>query len=58
MEGDPASWPCGRQRGPRRGVAVVPRRRRRDCLAALLSGRVESDFIVVDAGETTFRRDA
>jgi hypothetical protein len=57
MQGDPASWPAvaNEARGDEwqtfDGGAVA-------ALAALLSGREESDFIVVDAGPTTFRRDA
>jgi hypothetical protein len=57
MEGDPASWPvvANEARGDEwqsfGGGAVA-------CLAALLSGREESDFIVVDSGPTRFRRDA
>jgi len=57
MQGDPASWPAvvNEARGDEwqsfDGGAVA-------CLAALLSGRVQSDFIVVGVGETTFRRDA
>ena len=57
MQGDPASWPAvvNEARGDEwqsfDGGAVAT-------LVALLSGREESDFLVVDAGETTFRRDA
>jgi len=57
MEGDPASWPvvANEARGDEwqsfDGGAVA-------FLTALLSGREQSDFIVVDAGPTRFRRDA
>ena len=57
MQGDPASWRvvANEARGDEwqwfdGGVVAT--------LVALLSGRVASDFLVVDAGETTFRRDA
>ena len=57
MQGDAASWRvvANEARGDEwqsfDGGAVAT-------LVALLSGREESDFLVVDAGEATFRRDA
>ena len=57
MQGEPARWPAvaNEARGDEwqtfDGGAV-------HALTALLSGRVQSDFLVVDAGETGFRRDA
>ena len=57
MQGDPASWRvvANEARGDEwqsfdGGVVAT--------LVALLSGREQSDFLVVGAGETTFRRDA